>query len=99
MQIQKNKTMTTYEKIFENNKSWIESKKVNDAQFFEKLSKDQQPEYLYIGCSDSRVTAEDMMGAEPGDVFVHRNVANLVHSTDLNVMSVINYAVRHLGVK
>jgi len=91
--------MTTYEKIFENNKSWIESKKVNDAQFFEKLSKEQQPEYLYIGCSDSRVTAEDMMGAEPGDIFVHRNVANLVHSTDLNVMSVINYAVRNLDVK
>lgn len=91
--------MTNYDQIFENNKAWLESKKATDEQFFEKLAKEQNPDYLYIGCSDSRVTAEEIMGAEPGEVFIHRNVANLVNSTDLNVMSVINYAVRQLGVK
>ncbi|MES2617685.1 MAG: carbonic anhydrase [Bacteroidota bacterium] len=91
--------MPTYEQVFENNLKWLEQKKATDANFFEKLNKDQHPEYLYIGCSDSRVTAEDLMGAEPGEVFIHRNVANLVNATDLNVMAVINYAVRHLGVK
>lgn len=91
--------MPTYKDVFKNNQEWLEKKKATDKTFFEKLAKDQHPEYLYIGCSDSRVTAEDMMGAEPGEVFVHRNVANLVNATDLNVMSVINYGVRYLGVK
>ncbi len=91
--------MPNYKEVFENNLRWIEKKKSSDVNFFEKLAKDQHPEYLYIGCSDSRVTAEDLMGAEPGEVFIHRNIANLVNATDLNVMSVINYAVRHLGVK
>lgn len=91
--------MTSFAEIFENNKKWVAAKKAVDKEFFEKIAKGQQPEYLYIGCSDSRVTAEDMMGLEPGEAFVHRNVANLVNSIDLNVMSVINYAVRHLGVK
>jgi len=91
--------MPNYKEVFENNLKWLETKKVTDTAFFEKLSKEQHPEYLYIGCSDSRVTAEDMMGAEPGDVFVHRNIANLVNAIDLNVMSVLNYAVRHLHVK
>lgn len=91
--------MVSYEQIFENNRLWIAEKTASEKDFFEKLAKDQTPEYLYIGCSDSRVTAEDLMGAEPGEVFVHRNVANVVASIDLNVMSVINYAVRHLKVK
>lgn len=91
--------MTTYEQIFENNKKWIESKTVNDKDFFHKLAINQQPDYLYIGCSDSRVTAEELMGANPGEVFVHRNVANVVTNTDLNVMSVIDYSVRILKVK
>jgi len=91
--------MPSYKQVFENNLKWLEKKKETDSSFFEKLSRDQHPEYLYIGCSDSRVTAEDMMGAEPGEVFIHRNIANLVNATDLNVMAVINYAVRHLGVK
>jgi carbonic anhydrase len=91
--------MALYEQIFENNKKWVASKTATDADFFKKLALNQTPEFLYIGCSDSRVTAEDMMGVQPGDVFVHRNVANLVNATDLNVMAVINYAVRHLGVK
>jgi carbonic anhydrase len=91
--------MTSYEQIFENNKQWVASKTKAEADFFEKLARDQTPEYLYIGCSDSRVPANDIMGLEPGEVFVHRNVANLVCAIDLNVMAVINYAVRYLQVK
>ena len=91
--------MTTYDQLFENNKTWIASMKAKDADFFEKLAKDQTPEYLYIGCSDSRVPANEIMGLEPGEVFVHRNVANVVANIDLNVMSVINYAVANLHVK
>lgn len=91
--------MTSYEQIFENNRRWLAEKTASNADFFAKLAQDQNPEYLYIGCSDSRVTAEELMGARPGEVFIHRNVANLVNSTDLNVISVIDYAVRHLKVK
>jgi len=86
-------------KIFENNKNWVKDKLKVDDNYFENLSKGQNPEVLYIGCSDSRVTAEELMGATPGDVFVHRNIANMVPNTDLNVMSVIDYAVTHLKVK
>ena len=68
-------------------------------KYFEDLAMDQTPNYLYIGCSDSRVSASDIMGVAPGEVFVHRNIANLVISIDMNVMSVINYAVEHLKVK
>lgn len=84
--------------IFENNKSWIDQKLKLDKNYFKTLSKGQNPNILYIGCSDSRVTAEDMMGVEPGEVFVHRNIANMVPNTDLSAMSVINYAVVHLKV-
>ena len=91
--------MTSYEQLFENNRNWVASKLATNKEFFEKIAREQHPDYLYIGCSDSRVTAEDLMGVEPGEVFVHRNVANLVNATDLNVMAVINYAVRHLNVK
>ena len=91
--------MVKYEQIFENNKKWVAEMTAKDADFFEKLAKDQTPDYLYIGCSDARVPANEIMGLEPGDVFVHRNVANLVNNTDLNVMSVINFAVKHLDVK
>jgi carbonic anhydrase len=91
--------MHSYKEIFENNKKWVQSKLDEDADFFEKLAKDQTPDYLYIGCSDSRVPANEIMGLEAGEVFVHRNIANLVVSIDLNVMSVINYAVRNLKVK
>lgn len=85
--------------IFENNKKWIATKLEQDASYFEKLSESQNPKVLYIGCSDSRVSAEEMMGAEPGEVFVHRNIANMVVNSDLNVMAVINYAVRTLEVE
>lgn len=86
------------EKVFKNNEKWIAEKLSVDSNYFENLSKGQSPDILYIGCSDSRVTAEDLMGVEPGEVFVHRNIANMVISIDLNVMSVLNYAVRHLKV-
>lgn len=89
----------SYEQIFENNKQWVAQQLDKDADFFEKLAKDQTPDYLYIGCADSRVPANEIMGLEPGDVFVHRNVANLVNNIDLNVMSCINYAVNALNVK
>ncbi len=91
--------MPDYKQVFENNQRWLEKKKESDGSFFDKLAKNQEPDYLYIGCSDSRVTAEEIMGAEPGEVFIHRNVANLVNSIDLNVMSVIEYAVKYLKVK
>lgn len=91
--------MITYEEIFENNRQWVEAKKASDANFFEKLSKDQQPDYLYIGCSDSRVTAEELMGFNPGEVFVHRNIANVVSNNDLSVISVLTFAVQHLDIK
>ena len=85
--------------IFENNQKWVSEKLDLDRDYFRNLAKGQHPEILYIGCSDSRVTAEDMMGAQPGDMFVHRNIANLVPNTDINAMSVINYAIEHLKVK
>ena len=91
--------MTTYEEIFEKNRKWVAEKKASDKDFFENLAKGQNPDFLYIGCSDSRVTAEDLMGALPGEVFVHRNLANIISNSDMNVMSVINYAVAHLHVK
>jgi carbonic anhydrase len=87
------------ERIFKNNQEWVQQKLGTDDGYFEDLAKGQSPEVLYIGCSDSRVTAEDMTGAQPGDLFVHRNIANLVPNTDISAMSVINYAVQHLKVK
>ena len=88
-----------FEHIFKNNEAWVARKLALDPVYFEKMAHGQSPEYLYIGCSDSRVTAEDLMGVQPGEVFIHRNIANMVISIDLNVMSVINYAVDHLKVK
>ena len=86
-------------KVFENNENWVKEKLNLDNNYFEDLSKGQSPELLYIGCSDSRVTAEELMGAAPGEVFVHRNIANMVSNLDLSSASVINYAVKHLEVK
>lgn len=85
--------------IIKNNQAWLDKKLAADSSYFEELAKGQSPEVLYIGCSDSRVCAENMMGAEPGDVFVTRNIANVVNTSDLSAMSVINYAVVHLKVK
>lgn len=91
--------MLEYKKIFENNQKWLEEKERTDKEFFQKLSQGQNPEFLFIGCSDSRATAEELMGAKPGEVFVHRNVANLVPNNDASSASVIEYAVEHLRVK
>ena len=85
--------------VFENNETWIASKLEVNPNYFSDLSKGQNPDILYIGCSDSRVSAEELMGLQPGEVFVHRNIANMVVNIDLNCMSVINYAVNHLKVK
>ncbi|WKS96153.1 carbonic anhydrase [Riemerella columbina] len=89
----------SYEVIFENNKKWVEGKLHQDANFFKKLAETQTPEFLYIGCSDSRATAEELMGMSPGEVFVHRNVANIVNALDMSSTAVIQYAVEHLKVK
>lgn len=86
-------------KIFKNNEEWITKKLSETPEFFTNLSQGQSPEILYIGCSDSRVTAEELMGVSAGDVFVHRNIANMVTNNDLSAMSVVNYAVSHLKVK
>lgn len=85
-------------KIFENNEAWVQKRLNLDPDYFTNLSKGQTPDILYIGCSDSRVTAEELMGVAPGDVFVVRNIANMVPNSDLSIMSVINYAVVHLKV-
>ncbi len=84
--------------IFKNNDSWVKDKINVDSNYFENLSKGQSPEILYIGCSDSRVTAEELMGLGPGEVFVHRNIANTVPNLDMSAASVINYAVGVLKV-
>ena len=91
--------MKLLKQLFEQNRQWAEQIKAEDPQFFEKLASQQAPEYLWIGCSDSRVPANELLGLLPGDVFVHRNVANLVVHTDFNCLSVIQYAVEVLKVK
>lgn len=88
-----------YDQIFEENRKWAANKKNSDSNFFEKLAKEQKPEFLFIGCSDSRVPANALTGTEPGDMFVHRNIANMVVNTDMNIMSVIQYSVEVLKVK
>ena len=91
--------MPSYEDVFENNRKWIEEKTASDPDFFARLARGQDPDFLFIGCADSRVPANEIMGLDPGEVFVHRNVANLVVNTDINAQSVIEYAVGHLAVK
>lgn len=88
-----------YKKIFDANKKWVADKLAIDNQFFYHLAKEQNPDFLFIGCSDSRVHANEIMGLQPGEVFVHRNIANMVVNSDLNILSVINYAVEYLKVK
>lgn len=85
--------------LFENNRAWVAATLADDGQFFEKLKHQQQPEYLWIGCSDSRVPANQIIGLPPGEIFVHRNVANVVVHTDLNCLSVLHFAVEVLRVK
>ena len=91
--------MSKLDALFCNNREWADSVKTSDPQFFEKLAAQQNPEYLWIGCSDSRVPANQIVGLMPGEIFVHRNVANVVVHTDFNCLSVLQYAVEVLRVK
>jgi carbonic anhydrase len=87
-----------YKKLIDNNRTWVKQKLSEDAEFFKKLASGQQPPVLWIGCADSRVPANEIIGAEPGEVFVHRNIANMVVPTDMNMLSVLDYAVNVLKV-
>jgi carbonic anhydrase len=91
--------MHSYEKLLLQNKAWAEEIKGEDPEYFERLAKLQTPEFLWIGCSDSRVPADRITGTQPGEIFVHRNVANLVVNTDVNLLSVLDFAVTVLKVK
>jgi len=91
--------MDAVEKILLANKSWAQEKKMFDPEFFNRLANVQTPEFLWIGCSDSRVPANEITGTQPGEIFVHRNVANMVVHTDLNLLTVLSYAVEVLKVK
>ncbi|WP_396145826.1 carbonate dehydratase [Flavobacterium sp.] len=88
-----------YKKILDNNKKWVENQLALDPEYFKDLAKGQQPPLLWIGCSDSRVPANEIIGAKPGEVFVHRNIANMVIHSDMNMLSVLDYAVNVLKVK
>ncbi|MDQ6844197.1 MAG: carbonic anhydrase [Bacteroidota bacterium] len=91
--------MTSYEKLLLKNKEWAQEQIEDDPAFFKRLSSLQTPEFLWIGCSDSRVPADKITGTQPGEIFVHRNIANMVVHTDVNLLSVLDYAVNHLKVK
>ncbi len=91
--------MHTYEKLLLENKAWAEEQKLTNPSFFKELEAQQAPEFLWIGCSDSRVPANQITATQPGEIFVHRNIANLVVNTDINMLSVLQYAVEVLKVK
>jgi carbonic anhydrase len=91
--------MFSYERLLLENKAWAAEKVADDPKYFERLADIQTPEFLWIGCSDSRVPANEITGTQPGEIFVHRNVANLVINTDVNLFSVLDYAVNHLKIK
>lgn len=91
--------MYTYQKLLDENKIWAAQQVVRDPEYFSRLVDIQQPEFMWIGCSDSRVPANELTGSQPGEIFVHRNVANMVVHTDLNMLSVLQYAVEVLKVK
>ena len=91
--------MKAYEKLLLENKAWAKEKVTDDPDFFNRLAHLQTPDFLWIGCSDSRVPANEITGTQPGEIFVHRNVANMVVHTDLNLLTVLEYAVNHLKVK
>ena len=91
--------VTTYEQLFENNRRWVAAELAADPEHFERLAQGQSPEYLFIGCSDSRVNANEMVGMRTGQMFIHRNIANLVIHTDMNLMSVLQFAVEVLEVE
>jgi carbonic anhydrase len=89
----------TLDHLFDRNVAWAHAKTDKDPQFFRRMAEQQAPRYLWIGCSDSRITANDVLGLDPGEVFVHRNIANVVHTSDMNILSVLEYAVDHLRVE
>jgi carbonic anhydrase len=89
----------SYKKLFDNNKKWVADTNTNDPQFFGSLAQGQSPEFLWIGCSDSRVPANEVTGTAPGDIFVTRNIANMVVHTDMSMLSVLDYSINVLGVK
>ena len=91
--------MYSYEKLLLENKAWAAEKKSDDPEYFARLARLQTPEFLWIGCSDSRVPANEITGTQPGEIFVHRNVANLVVNTDVNLLAVLDFAVTHLKIK
>ncbi len=91
--------MHSYQKLLLENKSWAKRKTAEDPRYFDRLVHLQTPEFLWIGCSDSRVPANEITGTQPGEIFVHRNVANLVINTDVNLLAVLDYAVNHLKIK
>ena len=91
--------MDTYRKLLQGNKDWVEKRLAQDPEFFKRLAREQHPQVLWIGCSDSRVPANEVTATQPGDIFVHRNIANLVVHSDMNVLSVLDYAVNILRVK
>lgn len=91
--------MQSYEKLLLENKAWASEKLNEDPEYFKRLADLQTPEFLWIGCSDSRVPANEITGTQPGEIFVHRNIANMVVNTDVNLLSVLAYAVNHLKVK
>lgn len=90
---------TYYHQLLENNKHWVKERLNEDKNYFKELAKGQKPPVLWIGCADSRVPANEITGTHPGELFVHRNIANMVVHTDMNMLSVLDYAVNHLGVK
>ena len=92
-------SMSGIQNILENNRKWVASKNADDPQFFKRLADGQAPRYLFIGCSDSRVPASGITGTGPGEMFVHRNIANMVVHSDMNMLSVLQYAVEVLGVQ
>lgn len=89
----------TLDHLFDRNVAWANAKTKNDPHFFRRMAEQQTPRYLWIGCSDSRVTANDVLGLDPGEVFVQRNIANVVHTSDMNILSVLEYAVNELNVQ
>jgi carbonic anhydrase len=91
--------MHSYEKLLLENKAWAAEKVADDPDYFQRLADIQSPEFLWIGCSDSRVPANEITGTQPGEIFVHRNIANMVVNTDVNLLAVLDYAVSHLKVK
>lgn len=89
----------TLDYLLDRNVAWADEKTRADPGFFKRMGEQQTPKYLWIGCSDSRVTANDVLGLDPGEVFVHRNIANVVHTSDMNILSVLEFAVDYLGVR